>query len=53
MSALPLVPDELRGIIHDVTQRHPTGVLPGRIHLDEAFTDASLRAAVDQTNSAP
>src|SRR5262249_36894389 len=35
-TALPTVPDELRGIIRDSTQRHAQGVLPGRIHLDEA-----------------
>jgi CHAT domain-containing protein len=47
-TALPTVPDELRGIIRDATQRHALGVLPGRIHLDEAFTDAALRAALRQ-----
>jgi CHAT domain-containing protein len=47
-TALPTVPDELRGIIRDSTQRNPNGVLPGLIHLDEAFTDAALRAALHQ-----
>ena len=47
-SALPTVPDELRGIIRDPTQRTPHGVLPGRIHLDEAFTDTALRAALHE-----
>ena len=44
-TALPTVPDELRGIIRDATQRNARGVLPGMIHLDEAFTDVTLRAA--------
>jgi CHAT domain-containing protein/Tfp pilus assembly protein PilF len=47
-TALPTVPDELRGIIRDATQRNAAGVLPGLIHLDEAFTDATLRAALRQ-----
>jgi CHAT domain-containing protein/Tfp pilus assembly protein PilF len=47
--ALPTVPDELRGIIRDPTQPNPEGVLPGLIHLDEAFTDAALRAALRQS----
>jgi CHAT domain-containing protein len=47
--ALPTVPDELRGVIRDSTQPNPAGVLPGLIHLDEAFTDAALRAALHQS----
>ena len=47
-SALPTVPNELRGIIRDTTQRNPAGVLPGRIHLDEAFTNAALRTALHE-----
>jgi CHAT domain-containing protein len=47
-SALPTVPDELRSIIRDTTQRNPAGVLPGRIHLDEAFTDTALRMALHE-----
>ena len=47
--ALPTVPDELRGIIRDPTQRSPDGVLPGLVHLDEAFTAAALRAALRQS----
>jgi len=46
--ALPTVPDELRGVIRDSTQPNPEGVLPGLVHLDEAFTDAALRAALRQ-----
>jgi CHAT domain-containing protein/uncharacterized protein HemY len=46
--ALPTVPDELRGVIRDSTQHNPEGVLPGLIHLNEAFTDAALRAALRQ-----
>ena len=38
----------MRGIIRDATQQNPEGVLPGRIRLDEAFTDAALRAALRQ-----
>ena len=47
-TALPTVPDELRGIIRDPTQPTSHGVLPGRIYLDEAFTDAALRAVLHQ-----
>jgi CHAT domain-containing protein/tetratricopeptide (TPR) repeat protein len=47
--ALPTVPDELRGVIRDPTQPNPEGVLPGLVHLDEAFTDAALRAALRQS----
>jgi CHAT domain-containing protein/Tfp pilus assembly protein PilF len=46
--ALPTVPDELRGIIRDPTQRNSDGVLPGLVQLDEAFTDAALRTALRQ-----
>ena len=46
--ALPTVPDELRGVIRDPAQPSPTGVLPGLVHLDEAFTAAALRAALRQ-----
>jgi CHAT domain-containing protein len=45
-TALPTVPAELHGIIRDPAQPNPQGVLPGRIHLDEAFTDTALRTAL-------
>jgi CHAT domain-containing protein len=48
--ALPTVPDELRSVIRDPTQPSPEGVLPGLVHLDEAFTDAALRAALRQSH---
>jgi CHAT domain-containing protein len=47
-AALPAVPEELRSIIRDPTQPEPQGVLPGTIHLDEAFTAPVLRAALRQ-----
>jgi CHAT domain-containing protein len=46
--ALPTVADELRGIIRDPAPPPSEGVLPGRIHLDAAFTTATLRAALRQ-----
>jgi CHAT domain-containing protein len=47
-TALPAVPDELRSIIRDPTLPEAQGVLPGTIHLDEAFTAPALRAALRQ-----
>ena len=44
----PPSPTSCAAIIRDPTQRNPEGVLPGLIHLDEAFTDAALRAALRQ-----
>jgi CHAT domain-containing protein len=48
--ALPTVPDELRGIFREPAQRSSEGVLPGLVQLDEAFTEAALRAALRQSH---
>jgi CHAT domain-containing protein/tetratricopeptide (TPR) repeat protein len=47
-AALPAVPDELRGIIHDDGAGDVGGVLPGKIALDNAFTAESFRAGLRQ-----
>ncbi len=44
-SALPAVPEELRGIISDEAAMSE-GVVPGKIALDEAFTADTLRTAL-------
>jgi CHAT domain-containing protein len=46
--ALPGVVNELQGIIRDVASPTNTGVLPGTIKLDEAFTAPEMRAALRQ-----
>jgi CHAT domain-containing protein len=43
---LPNVPAELNGIIRDEGAGGTNGILPGRIMLDEAFTEANLRDAL-------
>jgi CHAT domain-containing protein/Tfp pilus assembly protein PilF len=47
---LPSVPKELRGIIRE-TGKGGQGILPGKIMLDEAFTQASMLAALQQRYS--
>jgi CHAT domain-containing protein/Tfp pilus assembly protein PilF len=47
-AALPAVPEELRGIIRDEKADGARGVLPGRISLDEAFTEESLKTGLQQ-----
>ena len=46
--ALPAVPDELHGIISETggTPDQMSGVLPGKVLLDETFTEDSLRAGL-------
>jgi CHAT domain-containing protein/Tfp pilus assembly protein PilF len=46
--ALPGVVEELQGIIRDEGQAAATGVLPGAIKLDAAFTAPAMRAALRQ-----
>lgn len=46
-SALPGVPEELRGIISD-SAMPDGGVLDGKVILDDAFTEESFRAALRQ-----
>jgi CHAT domain-containing protein len=46
--ALPGVVEELQGIIRDEGQAASTGVLPGAIKLDAAFTAQAMRAALRQ-----
>src|SRR5438128_6543979 len=43
------VPEELRGIIRDKSVKASTGVLPGKLILDEAFTETSMEAALHQS----
>jgi CHAT domain-containing protein/Tfp pilus assembly protein PilF len=43
MPALPTVPDELHQIIHDTQDTAASGVLPGRVMLDEAFTENAMK----------
>ena len=45
---LPYVPVELNGIIRSGDTGGTNGILPGRIMLDEAFTEANLRNALLQ-----
>jgi CHAT domain-containing protein/Tfp pilus assembly protein PilF len=46
--ALPGVVEELQGIIRDKGQAASTGVLPGALKLDAAFTAPAMRAALRQ-----
>jgi CHAT domain-containing protein len=46
--ALPGVVEELQGIIRDAGQAASTGVLPGALKLDAAFTAPAMRAALRQ-----
>jgi CHAT domain-containing protein len=46
------VPEELRGIIQDETARTPsTGVLPGKVILDGAFTEIAMEAELRKAYS--
>ncbi|HLM56703.1 MAG TPA: CHAT domain-containing protein [Pyrinomonadaceae bacterium] len=48
-AALPAVPEELRGIIKDeAVTLSASGVLPGKISLDEAFTADAFKTALRQ-----
>ena len=48
-NALPAVPQELRAIFHDeTTTDNASGVLPGHVLLDDAFTADSLKTALRQ-----
>lgn len=44
MPALPTVPEELHQIIHDQQDPADSGVLPGRVMLDEAFTEDGMKS---------
>jgi CHAT domain-containing protein len=46
--ALPAVPSELCAIIHEEALCHAKGVLPGKILLDEAFTEEHWKTALRQ-----
>jgi len=46
LEALPLVADELRGIVR--SDQAQTGLLPGRIHLDNSFDRQSLVSALKE-----
>jgi len=41
--ALPSVPEELRDIVRDENSKSDIGVLPGKVLLDEAFTEDQLK----------
>jgi CHAT domain-containing protein len=41
--ALPSVPEELRDIVRDENSKSDLGVLPGKVLLDEAFTEDQLK----------
>jgi CHAT domain-containing protein len=43
------VPEELRGIIREESVKNSSGVLPGKLILDEAFTETSMEAALRQS----
>jgi CHAT domain-containing protein/Tfp pilus assembly protein PilF len=46
---LPSVREELRGIIREENQKQPmTGILTGRVYLDEEFTETSMKTALGQ-----
>jgi CHAT domain-containing protein/tetratricopeptide (TPR) repeat protein len=46
-SALPSVPEELHGIIHDKNIPGSSGVLPGQMMLDETFTEDGMKKALE------
>jgi CHAT domain-containing protein/Flp pilus assembly protein TadD len=48
MPALPSVPEELHGIIHDEASKQLGGVVPGQVVLDDAFTEDALKTALDK-----
>jgi CHAT domain-containing protein len=48
MGELSYVPDELRGIIHEEGREGENGVLPGKLMLDDAFTEDSMTSALRQ-----
>src|SRR5262249_4909543 len=43
------VPEELRGIIREESVKNSSGVLPGKLILDEAFTETSMEEALRQS----
>jgi CHAT domain-containing protein/tetratricopeptide (TPR) repeat protein len=43
------VPEELKGIIRDDATKSSTGVLPGKLMMDEAFTELSMETALHQS----
>ncbi len=45
--ALPAVPEELRRVIREANEAKPEGVLPGDVMLDEQFTEASMKKALE------
>ena len=45
---LDSVPEELRAIIREENQKSQTGVLPGKVMLDKAFTEQTMEAALNQ-----
>lgn len=47
-AALPGVVEELQGIIRDEDHANRTGVLPGTVQMDAAFTAQAMRAALRQ-----
>ena len=46
-TALPSVPEELRGIIRDKNIKGSSGVIPGQMMLDETFTEATMKKALE------
>jgi CHAT domain-containing protein/Tfp pilus assembly protein PilF len=48
-SALPSVPEELHRIIRDSNVPGASGVLPGKIMLDETFTEVGMKSALEHT----
>ena len=45
--ALPAVPEELHRVIREANEARPEGVLPGEVMLDEEFTEASMKKALE------
>jgi CHAT domain-containing protein/Tfp pilus assembly protein PilF len=48
LGALPQVPAELRGIIHDEAVEGSNGVIPGTMMLDDTFTEKNMATALEQ-----
>jgi CHAT domain-containing protein/tetratricopeptide (TPR) repeat protein len=51
LGPLPQVPDELRGIIHDDAVEGARGVIPGKVMLDDSFTEKNMEKALEQRQS--
>ncbi len=48
LGALPQVPEELKGIIHDENVQGSNGVIPGTMMLDDTFTEKNMGVALEK-----